>query len=191
MAVAAAGLVIGGIAGISTAITAAEKAAARANLDRHFGDITLSVEELDDAARHIVSGGGNLFEQLDNFHSASDDAKQLASSLQSSLAEIKKSDWKLSMGFDFDADDTQSYVDSIDSYLKNAQDYITNSGYEMKVAIGLVFGEDSTAGAELAEPAELLSVPLSAASAAGTVPSGCYGGYHGQRSGFTEAADGG
>ena len=63
--------------GISTAITAAEKAAARANLDRHFGDITLSVEELDDAARHIVSGGGNLFEQLDNFHSASDDAKQL------------------------------------------------------------------------------------------------------------------
>ena len=149
--VAAAGLVIGGIAGISTAITAAEKAAARANLDRHFGDITLSVEELDDAARHIVSGGGNLFEQLDNFHSASDDAKQLASSLQSSLAEIKRSDWKLSMGFDFDADDTQSYVDSIDSYLKNAQDYITNSGYEMKVAIGLVFGEDSTAGAELAE----------------------------------------
>lgn len=97
--VAAAGLVIGGIAGISTAITAAEKSATRANLGRHFGDITLSVEELDDAARHIVSGGGNLFEQLDNFHSASDDAKQLASSLQSSLAEIRKSDWKLSMGF--------------------------------------------------------------------------------------------
>lgn len=149
--VAAAGLVIGGIAGISTAITAAEKSATKANLDRHFGDITLSVEELDNAARHIVSGGGSLFEQLDHFHSASDDTKQLASSLQSSLAEIRKSDWKLSMGFDFDADDTQAYVDSINSYLKNAQDYITSSGYEMKVAIGLVFGEDSAAGAELTE----------------------------------------
>ena len=34
--VAAAGLVIGGIAGISTAITAAEKSATKANLDRHL-----------------------------------------------------------------------------------------------------------------------------------------------------------
>ena len=54
-------------------------------------------------------------------------------------------------GFDFDSNDTQAYVDSINSYLKNAQDYITSSGYEMKVAIGLVFGEDSAAGAELTE----------------------------------------
>ena len=64
------------------------------------------------------------------------------------------------MGFDFDADDTQAYVDSINSYLKNAQDYITSSGYEMKVAIGLVFGEDSVQPSSAASASALAAVRL-------------------------------
>ena len=140
--VAAAGLAVGGIVGIGTAIKTAEKAAADANLDDHFGDIVLSIEELDEAARHIVSGGGSLFDQLDQFQDASDSADQLAKSLEDGLAAIRKSDWKLSMGIAFDADDTESYVNTVDQFVKNAQDYITNSGYEVSLAVDIVFGED-------------------------------------------------
>ncbi len=140
--VAAAGLAVGGIVGIGTAIKTAEKVAADANLDDHFGDIVLSIEELDEAARHIVSGGGSLFDQLDQFQDASDSADQLAKSLEDGLAAIRKSDWKLSMGIAFDADDTESYVNTVDQFVKNAQDYITNSGYEVSLAVDIVFGED-------------------------------------------------
>ena len=142
--VAAAGLAIGSIAGIATAIENAEHRAAKANLAEHFGQIALSVEELDEAARHIVSGGGNIFDQLDSFGEVSGTVRELEKSLASSLREIQKAEWKLSIGIAFDEIDTQSYVTAVESYMKNAQEYITNSGYEMKLAVGIVFWADST-----------------------------------------------
>lgn len=138
--VAAAGLAIGGIVGIGTAIQTAERNAARANLEEHFGRITLSVEELGEAARHVIGDG--LFDSLDSFHSASEASEELRLSLESGLKEISKADWKLHMGIAFDESDTDSYVDTVDSYVKNAQEYITASGYEVKLAVGVVFGEE-------------------------------------------------
>lgn len=144
--VAAAGLAIGGITGIAVAIRSAQKEATKANLDKHFGTITLSIKELETAARHIVSGGGTLFDQISSLGSASDEVQQLMTSLQSGLEDIRKADWKLSMGFTFSEDDKQSYIDSVNAYVKNAQDYITSSGYEVKLAVGIVFGEDTESG---------------------------------------------
>lgn len=148
--VAAAGLAIGGIVGIGTAIQSAHKQAARADLAEHFGDITLSIEELDEAARHIVSGGGNLFENIDLFGEASDKALEFKTSMDQAMKELKKSGWKLSMGIEFDADDTQSYVSGVESYVKNAQEYITSSGYELKLAVGIVYGENDPTGIKMA-----------------------------------------
>lgn len=149
--VAAAGLAVGGIVGISTAIESAERRAAKANLAEHFGQISLSMEELDEAARHIVSGGGNIFDQLDIFGEASGKALELEKSITSALKEIQKTEWKLSIGIALDEGDTQAYVADVESYIKNAQEYITNSGYEMKLAVGIVFGNDSAAGNRLAD----------------------------------------
>ena len=70
---------------------------------------TLSIKELETAARHIVSGGGTLFDQISSLGSASDEVQQLMTSLQSGLEDIRKADWKLSMGFTFSEDDKQSY----------------------------------------------------------------------------------
>lgn len=149
--VAAAGLAIGGITGIAVAIRSAQKEAAKANLDKHFGTITLSIKELETAARHIVSGGGTLFDQISSLGSASDEVQQLMTSLQTGLEDIRKADWKLSMGFTFSEDDKQSYIDSVNAYVKNAQDYITSSGYEVKLAVGIVFGEDTESGNTFSE----------------------------------------
>lgn len=147
--VAAAGLAVGAIVGIAAAVKDAERSAAKANLEDHFGRIALSIEDLDEAARHIVSNGGNLFDQLDSFSDASEKVQELERSLASGLREIQKADWKLSLGITFDEGDKDSYVSAVESYVKNAQDYITNSGYEMKLAIGVVFGEGDAAGKEL------------------------------------------
>ncbi len=149
--VAAAGLAVGGIVGIGTAIESTRKAAAKANLDRHFGDITLSVKELEEAARHIVSGGDTLFGDLDRFYETADGIQELQDSLMGSMEEIQKADWKLSMGFDFNESDVQAYVGAVDEYIQNAQQYITDSGYQVKLAVGVVFGEDSEAGSGFAE----------------------------------------
>lgn len=139
--VALAGLAVGGIVGIGTAIQTMNREAARANLAEHFGEITLSIEDLDEAARHIIGGGGTLFGQLDGFYEASQETEALRKSLESGLEDIQAANWKLNLGIVFDEQDTQSYVSAVSTYIKEAQDYITSSGYEMKLAVGLVFGE--------------------------------------------------
>lgn len=52
--VAATGVMIGAIVGIGAAIEEAERQAAKQSLADHFGDITLSMKELEDAARHSL-----------------------------------------------------------------------------------------------------------------------------------------
>lgn len=150
--VAAAGAMAGGIIGIGTAIQSAKESAARANLAEHFGDITLSMAELDETARHIV-GGGRLFGELDTFREASDVTDRFRASMSDALKEIQKSGWELSMGIEFTQDDTESYTAQVDSFIKDAQEYILSSGYELKVAVGIVMG-DSEKGKALAEDSE-------------------------------------
>lgn len=138
--VAAFGLAAGAIVGIGTAIKEAEREAAKANLAEHFGDIALSVEELEEVARHIVGAGGSLFDQLDSFGEVSDKAAALRRSLQKELNEISKASWKLSLGIQFDDGDTQSYVGAVEKYISDAQEYINSSGYELKLAANIVLG---------------------------------------------------
>ena len=60
------------------------------------------------------------------------------------------------MGIELDTDDAQSYVSSAESFVKDAQEYITNSGYELKMAVGIVFGEDDPLGSGILEDSNTL-----------------------------------
>lgn len=145
--VAAAGLAIGGIVGIGTAIQESERRAAEQNLAEHFGDITLSMEELNEAARNTLGEG--LFNALDMFEEASDKSSEFYQSMQKGLRDINKASWKLSVGMEFAEGDTQSYVAAVEQYVSNAQEYVTNSGYELKLAASIVFGEGAdTSGSD-------------------------------------------
>lgn len=143
--VMAAGAAIGLIAGIGTAIAIADKEAAKADLAARFGDIALSAKELDEVARNIV--GRPLLDGIDLFQETSDKSAGFYKSLKNSVEEINKENWKLSLGFELTGDETISYVAEVESYLQNAQDYIQSSGYELKLAATIVFG-DSESGKE-------------------------------------------
>lgn len=145
--VAAAGLVMGGIVGIGAAIQESERRAAEQNLAEHFGDITLSMEELNEAARNTLGDG--LFNSLDMFGEASDKSSEFYQSMQKGLRDINKASWKLSVGIEFAEGDTQAYVAAVNQYVSNAQEYVTNSGYELKLAASIVFGEGAdTSGSD-------------------------------------------
>lgn len=144
--VAAVGLAVGGIVGITTAMKAAARERAAKNLAEHFGDVTLSVEELGEAARHII--GDDLFENIEAMDKSGEKAKEFYESMLDSIKEIKKTDWKLSMGIKLEDSDVQGYVSAVDSYVKNAQDYISESGYELNMAVNVLLGDS---GKEIAE----------------------------------------
>lgn len=144
--VAAAGLIIGGIVGISSAMERTAKKKAAKNLSEHFGGLTLSMEELNEAARHIV--GDRLFDNIEAMESSSGRADEFFKSMKDSLKSIQKTEWKLSMGMELDASDAESYVSAVDSYVTSAQDYIAEKGYELNLAVELVLGDSGQGFAE-------------------------------------------
>lgn len=137
--VAAAGLAVGGIAGITAAMKQAARERAVKNLSEHFGDVSLSIEELGEAARHVVGDG--LFENIEAMESSAGKAEGYYQSMKDSLKAIQKTEWKLSMGIELQEGDAQGYVSAVDTYVQNAQDYISEKGYELNLAVNLVFGE--------------------------------------------------
>lgn len=136
--VALAGIVIGGIAGIGVAIKEANDQAIKSNLKEHFGDITLSVKELNEAAKNTLGAG--LFQTIDQFKGAATKSKEIYQSMKHDLHEIAKTKWNLSVGMEFDEEGTENYEIAIKNYLQGAQDYVDSKGYELSVAIDLVFG---------------------------------------------------
>lgn len=144
--VAAAGLIIGGIVGISSAMERTAKKKAAKNLSEHFGGLTLSMEELNEAARHIV--GDRLFDNIEAMESSSGRADEFFKSMKDSLKSIQKTEWKLSMGMELDASDAESYASAVDSYVTSAQDYIAEKGYELNLAVELVLGDSGQGFAE-------------------------------------------
>lgn len=135
--VAAAGLAIGAIVGIKTAIQEAERKAAQQSLAEHFGDITLSLKDLEEAARNTLGEG--IFQSIDELSEAGEKTSNFYASMQSGIREINKAGWKLSLGIEVDK---QSYVSAVDQYVNDAQEYITSRGYELKLAVGIVMGEE-------------------------------------------------
>lgn len=144
--VAAAGLIIGGIVGISSAMERTAKKKAAKNLAEHFGDLTLSMEELSEAARHIV--GDRLFDNIEAMESSAGRADEFFQSMKDSLKSIQKTEWKLSMGMELDTSDAESYVSAVDGYVTSAQDYIAEKGYELNLAVELVLGDSGQGFAE-------------------------------------------
>jgi TP901 family phage tail tape measure protein len=136
--VALAGIVIGGIAGIGVAIKEANDQAIKSNLKEHFGDITLSVKELNEAAKNTLGSG--LFQSIDQFKGAGAKSKEIFQSMKRDLHEIAKTKWNLSVGIEFDEEDSEAYEIAIQNYLQGAQDYVDSKGYELSLAIDLVFG---------------------------------------------------
>lgn len=137
--VAAAGLAVGGIAGITAAMKQAARERAVKNLADHFGDVSLSIEELGEAARHVIGDG--IFENIEAMESSAGKAEGYYQSMKDSLKAIQKTEWKLSMGIELQEGDAQGYVSAVDTYVQNAQDYISEKGYELNLAVNLVFGE--------------------------------------------------
>lgn len=140
--VAATGLAIGGIAGITSAMKAAARERAAKNLAEHFGDVTLSIEELGEAAKHVL--GDDLFFGIEEMERSSTRADDYYQTMKDSMEAVQKMDWKLSMGIELKEGDAQEYVAAVDAYVQNAQDYITEKGYELNLAVDLVMGEAGT-----------------------------------------------
>lgn len=103
-----------------------------------FGDITLSLTEIKDLAQEITFG--KSIESVTEFSKATDTVSSDLASLKSTISDLKKQNWKASLGMELDETEKDDYKKAIDNFAKSASQYIEDNYYQATVALKLING---------------------------------------------------
>lgn len=103
-----------------------------------FGDITLSLTEIKDLAQEITFG--KSIESVTEFSKATNTASSDLASLKSTISDLKKQNWKASLGMELDETEKDDYKKAIDNFAKSASQYIEDNHYQATVALKLING---------------------------------------------------
>ena len=146
--------ILGVVAGIGTLVGLivdyAQKSAELRDdsLAKHFGDIALSMEELQSVAEHIV--GSKSLDGVREALAAFGELDTFSSTMENAIAEINKMNWKVSIGMELSKDEQEQYKTAIQEYVTAAQEYVVQSQYAVSLNLKVGFG-DSSEGASIAE----------------------------------------
>lgn len=133
--VAAIGLLVGGL----VAYKQYEREMIDKDLEEHFGNIALSMEEIQAVAEHIIGSDslGAVKEALEEF----EELEELSSVMENAISEINKMNWKVSIGMELTPDEQESYKAAIDEYVTAAQEYALQSQYAVSLNLAIAFDE--------------------------------------------------
>lgn len=132
----------GAIVGLGVKIKMANAELKKQNLAEHFGDIHLSLEELEDVAGQIINNGN-----LDKLGTAMDElgkVKEIAKNLSDSNEALDKLNWKIGMGFELSEADTGEYERQLHAYIENAVALGEQQQYAMNLNLRLLTDDDET-----------------------------------------------
>lgn len=104
-----------------------------------FGDITLSLTEIKDLAQEITFG--KSIESVTEFSKATDTVSSDLASLKSTISDLKKQNWKVSLGMELNETERDDYKKAIDNFAESASQYIEDNHYQATVALKLINGD--------------------------------------------------
>ena len=110
----------------------------------HFGDIKLSVSEIQSMTKRIVWGDDSSY--FDQFNTAVQTAEASLKSLKSASSDLDKWMWKSSLGIKFTSDEKESISASVEEYINAALTYAENKHYEFTAAVSLLVDAESEGG---------------------------------------------
>lgn len=111
------------------------------DMARHFGDVSLSLQEIDEMARKVTLG--NNIDNMTAYADAVNNANQSLSDFSTAERTVEKWNIKTKMGLDIEGDDIESYVSDIDNIVESALSYVEDKQYEANAAVTLLFGENT------------------------------------------------
>ena len=128
------------IAGVATTMKVAREEAIKANLAEHFGDISLSLKELEEVSALIVNS--RRLEALGEAFASLQITESIAQQIEETNRELNKLEWKANLSFDLTEKEQQSYVDTIQAFIDECSDYALQAGYTVKIALSLLDWDD-------------------------------------------------
>lgn len=143
---------IGGVAAVITGIGVSVKKAAndakKANLAKHFGDISLSVEELSDAAEYIIKT--KSMDKLQEAMKAFDSMESISNTINDTISELNKANWKVSIGLELSDIEKSDYKNNISSFISETQSLLQQQQYAISLSLN-VLTDDNSKGQSIRE----------------------------------------
>lgn len=146
-ALGAAAIAGGAIMGVATKVKMANAELKKQNLANHFGDISLSLGELKDAAGQIV--GEDVLNQLGKALEEVGKVSDIADDITASSEAINKLTWKVGMGLQLSETEQGQFDDAINSMIDNSIALVEQAQYTAHLNVNALFGEDDGTGQEL------------------------------------------
>ena len=114
-------LVVEAVAALGFAAYEAHEQMKKANLEEHFGNISLTAEEMDRVVGQIFKSKNleHLREQMEKFSAL----EPLSEKINEDLKIIEKTDWKLSVGMKLTVDEQEEYKTTVNSYIADVRAY--------------------------------------------------------------------
>lgn len=121
------------IIGITAAVKKAEEQAVASNLAGHFGDIALSLDDVQQIADYLVSSQSLV--KVQESLAAFSELDGIRSSMEQNLKAINKMNWKVSIGMELSQSDKEAYLNDIESYINDANEYFTQERYAASISL--------------------------------------------------------
>lgn len=119
------------------------------NAKKHFGDIKLSMAEIERLADQIV--WGDYMGAFETFSSSRQAAEAAVQSLKAAKEQTSRWMWKAGLGVKFNQDEIESIEKSVEDYITAAQSFLDNKHYEFTAAVSLFVDLESEEGKSIAD----------------------------------------
>lgn len=128
------------IGGVTVAVKKSAAEAKKANLASHFGNITLSMKEMEEVAAYIIAN--DSLGQLQESISGLKELDGINNSIEDTVSELNKMNWKVSLGMELKEEEQALYKEDIASYVSNVQSYLEQEQYAVSLSVGVLTGDD-------------------------------------------------
>ncbi len=138
-------MALGGVAavitGISTSVKKAAVEAKNANLAAHFGDISLSISELQETAAAMVQT--HNLDLLRESIEAMSGVDAIADDIQAATREVDRMNWKVSVGMELTESEREEYQRQVENFVESTQEFLTQDQYALSLSVKVLFGDDT------------------------------------------------
>lgn len=103
------------------------------NIKDRFGDVKLTVEEIQSIAERIVLG--DKASGIEQFVRATETAAASLKTMKSAADSLDRVNWKVGLGLKLDELELEEYQPAIDNYIASAEKYVEDRHYEFTAAV--------------------------------------------------------
>lgn len=146
------GATAGAIAMIATSIASAKKELREADLASRFGNVTLSLEDLSGVASEIITSD-NIKKLSESFKSV-DTIDGFVNSIDDAMAELKKYNWKVSIGLKLTEEEQSEYQTAVANFISDSQNMLLEDRYKLNINMDL-FTDGTIEGTKIREKMNL------------------------------------